>query len=268
MNKTLTLIAEGRIQVRDLLRRHISSGQMKALKKNGRVLCNGKEVNARYLLQAGDSLTLCFSEEKQVAYQAKLMDVKVLYEDEDYLVVDKGVGISCIPNQKDRDNLLEGVSLYYPDDTFHVLTRLDKDTSGLVLLARSSLAASAIAEIKKLYLALVEGILETSVRIDAPIARGEDIKRIVSDAGKPSVTIVRPIEKRAEGTLVECELLTGRTHQIRVHLSHIGHPIVGDTLYGNGVGAYNSGQRLLCYRLEWVQPFTKERISVVSERRL
>lgn len=268
MNKTISFISEKDTYLRNILRDNFSSARVTLLKKEGVMKANGKCVRADYFVRKGEVLEFVFPKEEVKRFEPKSLDLKIVYVDEDYLVCDKGEGILCMPLNRGEANIFEGLALYYPNDTFHVITRLDKDTKGLVLLGRSALSTSKIKGIKKYYTALIEGKVSEALTIDKPIARGTGIIRIISEEGKPSCTVVTPVSFDGENTLVQCELLTGRTHQIRVHLASIGHPIVGDTLYGNGRGSYNSGQRLLCSKLMFTQPFTKREIVITSDRKI
>ena len=162
------------------------------------------------------------------------------------------------------DCVFAGLQFLYPGEVFRIVTRLDKDTEGLMLITKNALAHSILNESKivKKYRALLVGDVQNDVIIDAPIARADDIKRKVSDDGKPATTILKVIKRNIDTTEVELELITGRTHQIRVHTAHIGHPIVGDTLYGGAQGEYNSGQELKCSFLSFLHPFNKKQITI------
>lgn len=265
--KTVYYTAEKEKVLRDVLRELFSSRLIKKLKTQGSVTLEGEPVKADRKLQKGDKVVFTFPEERNDHLPLD-MDITPVYEDEDYLVVDKGRGVTCMPTGK--ASVFNGLKALYPNENFHVITRLDKDTVGLVLLAKSSLSASKMKEVtlEKRYLALVEGEISAPCSVNEPISRAGDIKRVVSSLGKPAITNVTPLSFDGAHTLVECSPLTGRTHQIRVHLAHIGHSIVGDTLYGNGQGEYNSGQQLLCKRLSFLQPFTKKQIDVQSKREL
>lgn len=256
--------------LRDILRELFSHRQVCLLKQTGGMFVRGEAVRADRKILAGEEVVFSFPDRPAPELPVVEMDLRPVYEDEDYLIVDKGRGISCIPAGKTGISLLNGLKFLYPEGNFHVLTRLDRDTMGLVLLAKHPLAAErlCIASVEKVYEALVEGELTESLTIDAPVARRKnDIARVVSLSGKRAVTIVSPLRREGENTVAECRPLTGRTHQIRVHLAHIGHAVAGDTLYGSGVGEYNRGQNLLCRRLSFTQPLTGLPIEAVSARK-
>lgn len=255
--------------LRDILRDLFSGRQIDRLKKQGSITLNGEPVRADRRIGQGETLCFFFPEESPPDCLVEAADLTPVYEDEDYLIVDKGRGIACMPTG--GKSIFNGLRFLFPNTNFHVITRLDKDTSGLVLLAKSSLAASKMRRVtvEKVYEALAEGEVGSPITVDAPIARRErSIVRFVSGGGKPAITIVTPVRFDGKNTLVECKLLTGRTHQIRVHLAYIGHAVVGDTLYGHGSGEYNGGQRLVCRRLQFVQPFTKKEVFVTSPREI
>ncbi len=267
--KTVVVTAWRDTYVRNILRSRFSAAQIARLKKEGEIRADGARVRADFFAARGTQIAFLFPDERaEGQVPVEDADVKIVYEDEDYLVCDKGAGILSVPDKAGRTSLLAALGFLRPQTPFHVLTRLDKDTRGLVLVAKSSLAASAMrsAEIQKFYLAEAEGEIKQPIRVTAPIAGGAGMKRMVSPAGKEAETIVTPLFFDGKNTLAECRLLTGRTHQIRVHLAYIGHPVAGDSLYGNGEGAFNGGQKLLCARLVFTQPFTKETIDVRSER--
>ena len=151
--------------------------------------------------------------------------------------------------------------------SFHPTNRLDRNTSGLVLAAKNGLVTPALAaSAKKKYYAIVEGVFaDDAGRIDSPIglADGSIIKRKVSPDGLPSSTVFRVVKRFKEHTLLEVETLTGRTHQIRVHMSSIGYPLAGDELYG-GDEKYIKRQALHCAEISFICPFKEEHISLVS----
>ncbi len=278
--KKLTLPIDDALQgktVRWILRRYLelSAGLVKQLKETERGIClSGESVRVNRLVQAGECLVLTVTETDSPNISPVPMPLSILYEDEDVLAVNKPGGMPTHPSQNHHtDTLANGVMAYFQERafTFRAITRLDKDTSGAVLIAKHTLSAYRLSDamqknlIQKEYLALVNGIPEPENGvISLPIGRreGSVILRCVSPEGKPAVTEYETV-KAGEGTaLVRLRPITGRTHQIRVHLSHRGNPIVGDDLYG----APQTEERvhLHCRRLTFPHPETKELITVTA----
>ncbi|MBP2076576.1 RluA family pseudouridine synthase [Oceanobacillus polygoni] len=251
-----------------------------AIKQEGKLLVNDRERTVRYVLSDGDVLEVHFPAEKVSRnLQPEDIDLNIAYEDEAVIVIDKPAGIAAMPSLNHRSGTMaNGLIGYYrrihrESFTVHVVTRLDRDTSGLVLVAKDrynhSLLSKAqqLNKIKRTYIALVEGHLEKEEgTIDAPIARKTDsiIERTIHENGKRAVTHYKKQSEVGESTMVEIELETGRTHQIRVHFSHYGHPLVGDDLYGGSLQSINR-QALHCYELMFEHPITKESITIQSE---
>ena len=251
--------------IRDFLKNSYSYRRIYNLKESGKILLNGTLVTASERAKAGDELTLVFEENLTFNYTAKDVGLKIIYEDEDLIVVYKPQGVTSMPVNPQRGNdLFNGLAYLRPGLVFRVVTRLDKNTSGLVLLAKNALTHSILYEkmpwIKKEYVALVSGKINAPLKINAPILSNGEKRRVVDKTGKPAETIVVSSKPVGDNfSLVTVQLKTGRTHQIRVHLSHVGHPIVGDELYG-GMGS--GGQALVCNKLEFLHPITKKKISI------
>lgn len=246
----------------------------------GKIMVNGISQTVRYSLAEGDILSVSFPpEEIGPGLLPEEINLSIIYEDDELIVVDKPAGIATIPSfHHPSGTVANGVLAHYVKYhipyTIHVVTRLDRDTSGLVLIAKhryghSLLAASQQAgKVYRKYKAIVEGAMNQGAEgvIDAPIDRkeGSVIERAVSDTGKHAITRYKVLKLFQGHSLVEIELETGRTHQIRVHFSHIGHPLAGDDLYG-GSKVLIERQALHCCELEFEHPVNKERIQLQSQ---
>ncbi|WP_100011492.1 RluA family pseudouridine synthase [Lentibacillus sediminis] len=259
--------------IRDYLRevRGFSRNMIKVVKfEGGRLKVNEVPEFVTLPLKAGDVLEVVFPKETVSAnLQPVNMPLAIVYEDEVMLVIDKPAGVAVMPSMNHRSGTLaNGLVAYYQANgipyTVHVVTRLDRDTSGLVLIAKHRLSHSLLAQaqkhgkIKRKYQAVMEGYLEKNAgTIHAPIGRKTDsiIEREVREDGKTAVTHYQVIEKSATHTLAEIILETGRTHQIRVHASHLGRPLAGDDLYGGSLDVIQR-QALHCVELEVEHPFT------------
>lgn len=239
---------------------------------------NGKEVHVRESLGLGDQVALNLPVEApnpNLAVSDEPLDI--LYEDEHYLIINKPVGLISVPSPAHRgDTVASRVKAYflkqnYRHQVVHIVTRLDRYTSGVMLIAKNMLAHSFMGQqleeqtLEKYYTAIIEGHLEQKEGlIDAPIARSPHsiIERMVDLSGKPSITQYKMTKKLEDDlALVDLSLHTGRTHQIRVHLSHLGHPLVGDDLYG-GSTKFLKRQALHCQSLVFDHPFTNQRMAI------
>lgn len=260
--------------VQSFLKNHAgySSQLIKELKKapNGIVL-NGSPARSIDPVYENDMLEISLPQSHSTAAPSP-MALKIVYEDDDVLVVDKPPALPVHPSIGHyRDTLANGVAYYLrqrdKDTAFHAVNRLDKDTSGLVLIGLHAYAASRLAKsVRKEYTALCKGVLTGSGTIDAPIRReaGSIIRREVGEGGHRAVTHWLALASDGENTLLKIILETGRTHQIRVHFAHIGHPLVGDTLYSSGHPKL-SRQALHCSRLTFQQPVTGRILDLHSE---
>ena len=259
---------EQTILLRDYLKElPISQAMIKRIKREGDFLVNGKSQTVRCLLQKGDCLEIIFPIENS-NIQPENIPLKIIYEDDYYIIIDKESQLPCIPTKRYQSHTLCHALMYYYQQiglksTIHLVNRLDKETSGYMLVAKTSqahaLLSKDIKQVERVYHCLVEGILEGEGVIERPILKSNDsIKRIVDDHGKYAKTYYKSLMHKNNQTLVECKLVTGRTHQIRVHMASIRHPLLGDTTYGpkNAMGL--TGQCLHARVLGFIHPRTGE----------
>ena len=241
--------------------------------RNIEVFLDGKRVRTTKKIRKQGTLSVK-EKEKGTNIRAIKLDLDIIFEDEDILIINKSPNLVTHPTKKKVDITLANGVVYYFLEKYEkemvprFYNRLDMDTSGLIIIAKNSFAQAFLqnfGDVKKYYMALVSGILkDEELLIEKPIARiGDDLRRVISDAGQYAKTHVKVI-KRYENkniTLVECELFTGRTHQIRVHLSNEGYPILGDHLYNeNPDGAKR--QMLHSYKVNFIHPRTKKRMEL------
>ena len=244
-----------------------------------RILVNKKEVRMRYIVHTGDLVQINLQSDESQNITPEKMDLDIVYEDEDILVINKKPYMVVHPTKTYQSGTLANGVLFYFKETnqnciVRLVSRLDMNTSGLIIIAKNQFAHMALSKemeennLEKRYLAIVHGNLkEKEGTIDAPIYRpdGEEFgtMRIVDERGQRSITHYKVIESFKDADLVECLLETGRTHQIRVHIKHLGHPIYGDTLYGfEGDEELIPRQALHAYGLDFKSPKTKETLSL------
>ncbi|SPX69717.1 pseudouridylate synthase [Lactiplantibacillus plantarum subsp. plantarum] len=207
------------------------------------------------------------------------LPIDILYEDRDYLIVNKPAGVASVPAHALPDNTLANrvkgyyQAAHYDNEVVHITTRLDRDTSGIVLFAKHHFAHSIIDHqlkahaMRKMYLAVVSGELTTDHGwLDAPIGRAADsfIKRTTRPDGKPSLTEYWVVKRLRNMTVVRVRLHTGRTHQIRVHFAASGHPLIGDALYGGPRDPWIQRQALHCMQLEFDDPFISQTLTTFA----
>jgi len=275
-------IADEHVKVKTFLKKHdVSKGLLAKIKfRGGGVFVNEEPQNAIYLLDIGDKVTIDIPKEEGFeSLEAISKKLEVVFEDDHFLILDKPAGVASIPSVNHSNTMANYVKAYYIDSGYenhqvHIVTRLDKDTSGLMLFAKHGYAHARLDKqlqkraIEKRYLALVkgDGLLEKEGEIIAPIARDEDsiITRRVAKGGKYAHTSYKVIEQFGNIYLVDIHLHTGRTHQIRVHFSHIGFPLLGDDLYGGSMSEGISRQALHCHTLKFYNPFSGEEIGRAS----
>ena len=263
--------------LRDFLQQHgISKRALTAIKyEGGRILVNGEEQTVRRMLHTGDLVEVIYPPEQiSSSMKPENLPLRILYEDEFLLVTEKPAGQSTIPSREHPSgSLANALTGYYRtiglQSAVHIVTRLDRDTSGLVLIAKHSHVHHLFSEqqksrsIKRMYTALAEGTgLPDSGVIELPIGRKPDsiIEREVREDGQYACTRFKVAGRSALCTLVELRLLTGRTHQIRVHLAAAGHPLAGDGLYGGSLTLIDR-QALHCGSLSFIHPITGDALS-------
>lgn len=257
-----------------LIENNISRKTLTRIKfdKDGSIKVNGKEENVRYNLKVGDVIEITLPSEEFSEYVRFIKGkLDIVYEDEYFLIVNKPMNLPSIPSRNEEDNsLLEIVNNYFRENNYpgipHIVTRLDKNTTGLVLIAKHRHIHALFSKmtINKFYLALAHGKVYDTV-IEANIKRADDsiITRCVAEDGDYAKTQVwlEKYNSEYDFSLVRLKLFTGRTHQIRVHMSHLGYPLLGDELYG-GEKKLIDRQALHCYNLNFVHPITAKKIDV------
>ena len=258
------------ITMKDYLRHRGLSVTLVKKAKYGGIHLNGEVVTVRAEVNLGDLIEIYVEDNVSEGIPPMDIPLTVLYEDEDILAVDKPTDMPTHPSKGNNlPTLANAVMGYYGGDfVFRSVNRLDRDTSGIVIIAKNQFSAGALSSTmkkglwNKKYHALVSGIpTEKSGVIDAPIERVEEgnIKRMVREDGKRAITEYSVIEEYEKDCLCELHLLTGRTHQIRVHMAHIGHPLVSDFLYGT---PSDKEYYLRCKEISFPHPRTGETIII------
>ena len=250
--------------------------------KNGQILVNGLAKKAKYAVKEGDVISYEVPEPEVVEYVAEDLPLEIVYQDEDVAVVNKPQGMVVHPSAGHTSGTLVNALMYHIKDLSGIngvlrpgiVHRIDKDTSGLLMIAKNDQAHLALAdELKdkkslRKYWAIVHGNLPNDRGvIEAPIGRSEkDRKRqAVTAKGKPALTRFQVLERFGDYTLVELQLETGRTHQIRVHMAYIGHPVAGDEVYGPRKTLKGHGQFLHARTLGFTHPRTGEVLEFTAE---
>ncbi|HEL2056941.1 TPA: RluA family pseudouridine synthase [Streptococcus suis] len=260
------------------LSRSVANEQIKA----GLVLVNGQAKKAKYSVQAGDVISYQVPEVEEIDYVAEDIPLEIVYQDTDVAVVNKPQGMVVHPSAGHTSGTLVNALLYHVRDLSGIngvlrpgiVHRIDKDTSGLLMIAKNDEAhtklAAELKEKKSLrkYLAIVHGNLPNDRgMIEAPIGRSEKDrkKQAVTAKGKEAVTRFQVLERFGDYSLVELTLETGRTHQIRVHMAYIGHPVAGDEAYGPRKTLKGHGQFLHAQTLGFTHPRTGELVEFTAE---
>lgn len=263
---------------------NLSRTLVKKLVEDGNISVNGKVQKVSYKVQENDEIIVNEPEAKELDIKAEDIPVDVVYEDKDIIVVNKPKGLVVHPANGNWDGTLVNAIMAICKDSLSgiggeirpgIVHRLDKDTSGLLIIAKNDEAHLNMSnqikdrQVKKIYYALVRGVVpENEATINMPIGRStKDRKKMaVTKSGKEAITHFKVLERFNKYTLLEVKIDTGRTHQIRVHLSEIGHPVVGDEVYSNGKNEFGvKGQLLHAKSLDFKHPITGKEMHLETE---
>lgn len=259
----------------------LSRTAIQRLIEEEKILVNNKKEKASYKVSIGDIIIIEEEKAKEINLKAQEIPIEILYEDNDIIVVNKPKGLVVHPANGNPDGTLVNAIMNICKDSLSgiggeirpgIVHRLDKDTSGVIIIAKNDKAHINLSnqiknrEVKKMYIALVRGVIkENEATINMPIGRStKDRKKMaVSKNGKEAVTHFKVIERFDNYTLLEIKIDTGRTHQIRVHLSEIGYPVIGDYVYSNGKNPFGIvGQMLHAKSIEFKHPVTNELMKI------
>lgn len=263
------IIDEEKILVKEYLEK---IGLSRKLRKRARIedviYINGVLSKNYYELHKGDELKIIFDESINEQILTNEKNINILYEDEYFMIIEKENNMSSQPSQKHpMNNVISCLKQYFINNNInsniHLVNRLDYSTSGLMIIAKDGITHFEFSKIKivKKYLCQIEGHIDPkNGTIDLPIARYDapSIKRYVCSDGKQSITHYKVIDQEFDSDYLEVTLETGRTHQIRVHLSYLGHPLIGDELYGNKADEL----KLHCYYLKFKHPWNDKEIEI------
>ena len=264
--------------------KNYSRTAIQRLIEENKITVNSKPIKSSYKVQEGDKIELQQEPAKDIQLKAQNIPVEVIYEDNDIIVINKPKGMVVHPANGNPDGTLVNALMAICKDSLSgiggeirpgIVHRLDKDTSGIIVVAKNDKAHINLSrqiknhEVKKTYIALVRGVVkENNATINMPIGRSKtDRKKMAIDRnGRNAITNFRVIKRYDKYTLLEVNIETGRTHQIRVHLSHIGYPIIGDSVYSNGKNKWNiEGQCLHALSLKFRHPITNKEMELKAE---
>jgi len=258
----------------------ISSRLLKKLKLEQRIFCNGKNVWVNDKVCIGDEISVNISfEEKNDKIEAQSGPLDILYEDDSLLIINKSGDMVVHPTCLHLDGTLANYVKYYLEEkgefiTTRFVNRLDRETSGIIIFAKNDYTQEVLARqmqsgvFEKEYIAVAHDIVEDDLgTINLPIKRAPDsiMERITAEDGETAVTHYEVIKRLDNMSVVKLKLETGRTHQIRVHLKAIGHPIVGDGLYSKISTDLIGRQALHAYRISFIHPITKKKMEVRAD---
>lgn len=263
----------------------LSRSSLQKLINNGNITVNGKAVNKNYKLRQGDTIEVEIPEPEGINIEAENIPIDILYEDDDLIVVNKPQNMVVHPAPGHYKGTLVNALMYHCDDNLSgingvlrpgIVHRIDKDTSGVLVIAKSDLAHKGLSEqlaehsMNRIYNAIVyNGFDEDEGTVNTLIGRSQNDRKkmaVLKSGGRNAVTHYKVVDRMGKFTLVELKLETGRTHQIRVHMAHIGHPLLGDSVYGPKKQIFNlQGQVLHAKVLGFVHPRTGEYMEFSTE---
>ena len=263
---------------------NLSRTMVQKLIEDGEILVNGSKKKTSYKVSVNDEIIIHVPEAKKTNLEAENIPIDIIYEDSDIIVVNKPKGLVVHPANGNPDGTLVNAIMAICKDSLSgiggeirpgIVHRLDKDTSGILIVAKNDKAHINLSnqiknrEVKKIYIALVRGVVsENEATIDMPIGRStKDRKKMaVRKEGKTAITHFKVLKRFPKYTLLEIKIDTGRTHQIRVHMAEIGHPVVGDLVYSNGKNEFGvEGQMLHAKSLDFVHPITGKKMHLEAE---
>ena len=259
----------------------LTRAKVQSLIKTGNILVNGKSVKNSYKVNDGDEIDITYVEE-DLDVKGEDIPLNIVYEDEDVLVINKESGMVVHPSLGNTSGTLVNALINYSklstingDFRPGIVHRIDKDTSGLLVVAKNDKAHLFLSDelkehkIKRKYVALVHGVIKFDKgTVDAPIGRDKNDRKkmaVTSDNSKEAITHFRVIDRYKNTTLIECELETGRTHQIRVHMKYIEHPIVNDPVYSRDKNIDGFGQMLHAKEISFIHPKTKKEMTFTCD---
>ncbi len=269
LDKALTILLED-----------VSRSKIQSHLENGCILVNGKVEKSSYKLSEGDVITVEDFKPEVSDLNPEDIPLDIVYEDDDVIVVNKPKGLVVHPGAGNEEHTLANALKFHSEKLSSlngefrpgIVHRIDKDTAGLLLVAKNDQAHAFLSNqlvdhtLGRKYYALVLGVIpENEGKIIAPIGRDQKFRQKMAVdllRGKEAETNFKVVERFRECTLVECALKTGRTHQIRVHMTYIGHPVIGDPIYGKGNRViYDEGQLLFAHEIHFIHPKTKKEMT-------